>query len=166
MNWYTPCAYNDAQKAQLSLTGRKRLKALADALGFESSSYDLRSNRGGVAVSAKSRFTTIASMSRSPSPQPAGTAASSSAPAKDARTTPEGAITSRRSHGSTISRNWRIAAAPCSKEPAHETPHQRTARRSSSPMAASKRKSKAPKPRKISGPSSNFSIRRAPQPGL
>ena len=53
MNWYTPCAYNDAQKRSFHLQGRKRLKALADALGFESGSYDLRSNRGGVAVSGE-----------------------------------------------------------------------------------------------------------------
>ena len=29
MNWYTPCAYNDAQKRSFHATGRKRLKALA-----------------------------------------------------------------------------------------------------------------------------------------
>jgi len=50
MNWYAPCAYNDAQKQSFHLHGRRRLKELADALGFQPSSYNLRSNRGGVAV--------------------------------------------------------------------------------------------------------------------
>ena len=35
MNWYTPCAYNDTQKRSFHATGRKRLKALAMALGLE-----------------------------------------------------------------------------------------------------------------------------------
>ncbi|MGO9475971.1 MAG: hypothetical protein ACLPWS_21585 [Rhodomicrobium sp.] len=53
MNWYTSCAYNDAQKRAFHATGRKRLKALAAALGFEPESYDLRSNLGGIAVSGE-----------------------------------------------------------------------------------------------------------------
>ena len=35
MDWYKPCAYDDAQKRSFHATGRKRLKALAAALGFE-----------------------------------------------------------------------------------------------------------------------------------
>lgn len=53
MNWYTPCAYNDAQKRSFHATGRKRLHALATALGFETGSFDLRSNQGGIAVSGE-----------------------------------------------------------------------------------------------------------------
>jgi hypothetical protein len=53
MNWYTPCAYNDAQKRRFHATGRKRLKALATALGLEAGSFDARSNLGGIAVSGE-----------------------------------------------------------------------------------------------------------------
>ena len=53
MNWYTPCAYNDAQKRSFHATGRKRLKALAAALGLEAGAYDVRSNLGGIAVSGE-----------------------------------------------------------------------------------------------------------------
>ena len=53
MNWYTPCAYNDAQKRSFHATGRKRLKALAAALGLEAGTYDVRSNLGGIAVSGE-----------------------------------------------------------------------------------------------------------------
>ena len=53
MNWYTPCAYNDAQKRSFHATGRKRLKALAAALGLEAGAYDMRSNLGGIAVSGE-----------------------------------------------------------------------------------------------------------------
>ena len=53
MNWTTPCAYNDAQKRSFHATGRKRLKALAMALGLEAGSFDGRSNLGGIAVSGE-----------------------------------------------------------------------------------------------------------------
>ena len=53
MNWYTPCAYNEAQKRSFHTTGRKRLKALAAALGLEAGAYDVRSNLGGTAVSGE-----------------------------------------------------------------------------------------------------------------
>ena len=53
MNWYTPCAYDEAQKRSFHATGRKRLNALAAALDFKTSAYDVRSNRGGVAVSGE-----------------------------------------------------------------------------------------------------------------
>ncbi len=53
MNWYAPCAYNDAQKRSFHATGRKRLKALATALGLEAGTYDVRSNLGGIAVSGE-----------------------------------------------------------------------------------------------------------------
>ena len=53
MNWYTTCAYDDAQKRSFHATGRKRLKHLAEALGLEPGCFDLRSNRGGIAVSGE-----------------------------------------------------------------------------------------------------------------
>jgi hypothetical protein len=53
MNWYAPCAYNDAQKRRFHATGRKRLKALATALGLDAVSFDVRSNLGGIAVSGQ-----------------------------------------------------------------------------------------------------------------
>jgi hypothetical protein len=53
MNWHKPCAYDEAQKRIFHLTGRKRLKALAAALGFQPGAFDLRSNKGGIAVSGE-----------------------------------------------------------------------------------------------------------------
>ncbi len=53
MNWYTPCAYNDAQKRSFHATARKRLKALAAALGLKAGTYDVRSSLGGIAVSGE-----------------------------------------------------------------------------------------------------------------
>lgn len=53
MDWYKPCAYDSDQKRAFHATGRKRLKALADALGFRPDSFDLRSNQGGIAVSGE-----------------------------------------------------------------------------------------------------------------
>lgn len=53
MNWYVPCAYNDAQKRRFHITGRTRLKALAAELGLAPGSFDVRSNLGGIAVSGE-----------------------------------------------------------------------------------------------------------------
>jgi hypothetical protein len=53
MNWYKPCAYDEDQKRAFHATGRKRLQALAKALAFEPSSFDLRSNLAGIAVSGE-----------------------------------------------------------------------------------------------------------------
>ncbi|MGO9547088.1 MAG: hypothetical protein ACLPPF_20135 [Rhodomicrobium sp.] len=53
MDWYKRCTYDNDQKRLFHATGRKRLKALAAALGFEPGSYDLRSNLGGIAVSGE-----------------------------------------------------------------------------------------------------------------
>jgi hypothetical protein len=53
MDWIRPCAYDDAQKAAFHHTARKRLKALAAVMGWDAESYDLRSNRAGIAVSGE-----------------------------------------------------------------------------------------------------------------
>jgi len=53
MNWYKSCAYDSAQKRTFHVTGLKRLRALAKALGFASNSFDVRSNCGGIAVSGE-----------------------------------------------------------------------------------------------------------------
>ncbi|MGN7931786.1 hypothetical protein [Sphingopyxis sp. 22461] len=46
-------AYDDLAKQQFHADGRKALKRLAAALGLAEGSYDLRSNKGGVAVSGE-----------------------------------------------------------------------------------------------------------------
>ena len=76
IDWYKPCAYDDAQKHIFHSTGRKRLKALAAALGFEPDSFEVRSNQGGIAVSGEVTLHQAPFMCRSASPRPAGTAAS------------------------------------------------------------------------------------------
>lgn len=53
MNWFKPCAYDDAQKRSFHATARSRLRKLADELRFPPGSYDLRSNKGGIAVSGE-----------------------------------------------------------------------------------------------------------------
>ena len=54
MNWYIDCAYNDAQKRSFHATAQSRLRALAIIeLQWEPSSFDIRSNKGGIAVSGE-----------------------------------------------------------------------------------------------------------------
>ncbi|WP_428393435.1 hypothetical protein [Lichenicoccus sp.] len=53
MNWEKPCGYDDAQKTLFHSTARTRLKRLAAELGLPAGSYDLRSNKAGVAVSGE-----------------------------------------------------------------------------------------------------------------
>ena len=53
IDWYKPCAYNEPQKHLFHREARKRLKALAEALSLPREAYDIRSNKGGVAVSGE-----------------------------------------------------------------------------------------------------------------
>ena len=53
MDWYKPCAYDDEQKRSFHTTAKRCLKALANALGFQPGSFDLRTNAGGIAVSGE-----------------------------------------------------------------------------------------------------------------
>lgn len=53
MDWYTACAYAPEQKRPFHATARARLRRLAAELGFSSSSFDLRCNAGGIAVSGE-----------------------------------------------------------------------------------------------------------------
>lgn len=46
-------AYDELAKRQFHSDGRKALKRLADALGLPDGSYDLRSNKAGIAVSGE-----------------------------------------------------------------------------------------------------------------
>lgn len=46
-------SYDEAAKTLFHAEGRRALKRLADALGLERASYDLRSNKGGIAVSGE-----------------------------------------------------------------------------------------------------------------
>jgi len=53
MNWSKDCAYDDVQKQRFHAAARARLRQLADALGFAPGSFNLRSNKAGVAVSGE-----------------------------------------------------------------------------------------------------------------
>ena len=53
MNWNHDCAYDEAQKRRFHATARARLRQLADALNMPVGSYDLRSNKAGIAVSGE-----------------------------------------------------------------------------------------------------------------
>ncbi len=52
-DWYRRCAYDGEQKKLFHRQARIALHALAKELRFPESSYDLRSNRAGIAVSGE-----------------------------------------------------------------------------------------------------------------
>lgn len=52
-DWYRRCAYTSEQKKAFHRRARTALRGLAKELRFPEVSYDLRSNRGGVAVSGE-----------------------------------------------------------------------------------------------------------------
>ena len=52
-DWSRNVAYNNREKEGFHSTGRARLRKLAGELGFAKGSYDLRSNKGGIAVSGE-----------------------------------------------------------------------------------------------------------------
>ncbi|GGZ32766.1 hypothetical protein [Asticcacaulis endophyticus] len=51
--WHLSCAYNEAQKAKFHAAARTRLRQLAKALDLPAGRFDIRSNRGGIAVSGE-----------------------------------------------------------------------------------------------------------------
>ena len=53
MNWNKPCAYDEARKRRFHAAARVRLRQLAAALGLPAGSFDLRANKGGIAVSGE-----------------------------------------------------------------------------------------------------------------
>lgn len=53
MDWYARCAYAPDQKEAFHRAARRALRRLASELGFAKNSFDLRCNRGGIAVSGE-----------------------------------------------------------------------------------------------------------------
>lgn len=53
IDWYKACAYNEPQKHLFHREAKKRLKDLAEALCLSRGAYDLRTNKGGIAVSGE-----------------------------------------------------------------------------------------------------------------
>ncbi len=53
MNWNKPCAYDEDQKRRFHTTARVRLRQLATALRLRAGSFDLRSNKAGIAISGE-----------------------------------------------------------------------------------------------------------------
>lgn len=53
MQRMTRCVYNAEQKRSFHATARRRLRKLADLLGWAPNSYDLHNNQGGIAVSGE-----------------------------------------------------------------------------------------------------------------
>jgi hypothetical protein len=51
--WNKSCSYDDEQKRRFHSTVRARLKKLAAELGLPSGTYEIRSNKGGIAVSGE-----------------------------------------------------------------------------------------------------------------
>lgn len=52
-DWAKRCSYDAVQKRAFHKEASRVLRALADELGFEKGSFDLRSNQGGIAVSGE-----------------------------------------------------------------------------------------------------------------
>jgi hypothetical protein len=52
-DWNKSCSYDDAQKRRFHSAARSRLKKLAAELHLPAGSYDIRSNRAGIAVSGE-----------------------------------------------------------------------------------------------------------------
>ena len=53
MDWYADCSYEPERKRRFHATARARLRELAAELGLPAGSFDLRSNKGGAAVSGE-----------------------------------------------------------------------------------------------------------------
>jgi hypothetical protein len=51
--WHKNCSYDEEQKKRFHSLGRARLRKLAADLRLEPGSFDIRSNRGGIAVSGE-----------------------------------------------------------------------------------------------------------------
>lgn len=56
MDWYSSCSYEPDRKRRFHTVARARLRRLAAELGFPPTSFDLRSNQGGIAVSGEITF--------------------------------------------------------------------------------------------------------------
>ena len=52
-DWNRSCSYDEQQKRRFHTTTRSRLKTLAAELALKPGSYDLRSNKAGIAVSGE-----------------------------------------------------------------------------------------------------------------
>ena len=52
-DWNRSCSYDDAQKKQFHSNASKCLRRLADALKLSKDSYEIRSNKAGIAVSGE-----------------------------------------------------------------------------------------------------------------
>ena len=52
-DWHKSCSYDDAQKRRFHSTARSRLKKLAAELRLPTGSYDIRSNKAGIADSGE-----------------------------------------------------------------------------------------------------------------
>ena len=52
-DWNRSCSYDEQHKKRFHTTARSRLKKLTAELGLPSDSYDLRSNKAGIAVSGE-----------------------------------------------------------------------------------------------------------------
>ena len=53
MDWYASCSYEPDRKRRFHSAARTRLRHLAAELGFSCASFDLRSNKAGIAVSGE-----------------------------------------------------------------------------------------------------------------
>lgn len=53
MNWAKPCACDEDQKRRFHTTARTRLSSVGDGAAPSACSFDLRSNKAGIAISGE-----------------------------------------------------------------------------------------------------------------
>ena len=96
MHWYVSCSYEPQHKRRFHSAARTRLRHLAAELGFSRTSFDLRSNKGGIAVSGEITLHHEHVYIQVCQPVTRADSGIPSAPVKDGGTIRAGAITSRR----------------------------------------------------------------------
>lgn len=52
-DWTKSCSYDDTQKSAFHRNAKRALKKLADEMNLAGTDYDLRTNKGGIAVSGE-----------------------------------------------------------------------------------------------------------------
>ena len=128
MNWHRPCAYDPDVKETFHRTARARLRKLATLMGWQESSFDLRNNRAGVAVSGEVTLHHDRVYIQVSQPATGHDSGILIRRCKGARTTPANAITSRACRFSTICRRSPAASTPfsarrCGHDETHTSPH-------------------------------------------
>jgi hypothetical protein len=114
-DWYARCTYDPRSSSASTLPHARGCAGWRQRWGFDPDRSISARTLAGSPYRARSRFTTMTSISRSASPRAAPTPASSSAPAKAGAITPAAATILPRSACSTMRRPWQRGSAQSSR---------------------------------------------------